>query len=148
MRPSKDKYYLDIALQVSKRATCMRNQYGSIIVSNDVIISTGYNGSPRGITNCIDMQMCVRKSAGAMKHASYELCRAVHAEANALIMADPGRLQGATLYLAGTKFGEWHSHAEPCLICKRMIVNAGITRVVINDPKGNPFELDPNEWSL
>ena len=140
-RVSKDKYYLDIAAAVAARSTCLHKHYGAVIVSNDMIIATGYNGSPRGEANCCDTGHCycdeheLPCSPGAVKHGSkYGSCVAVHAEQNALINAPGHELRGATLYLAGyspvTK--KWIA-ATPCNICDRMIKNAGITRVVTKE---------------
>lgn len=137
-RVSKDDYYLNIAAAVAARSTCLRKHYGAVIVKNDRIIATGYNGSPRGEDNCCDTGLCYCRThplpvdGGAAKHGSqYGSCVAVHAEQNAIINASPYELQGATLYLVGydpsTK--EWID-ATPCNICNRMIRNAGITRVV------------------
>lgn len=134
-RPDKDTYYLDIALAVSKRSTCNRRHYGCVIVKDDVIIATGYNGSPRGEVNCCDYGYCTR--AEMPRYQGYEKCPAVHAEQNALLSVDRVHSQGATLYLAcetvreGT-FGSWEEDTNPvpCSLCWRMIKNAGITKVV------------------
>lgn len=127
MRPNKDEYYLKIALTVSKRSTCLRRQYGAIIVKNDEIISTGYNGAPRGKKNCCDIGTCPRKD---LEHGTnYEICKSVHAEMNAIISAARKDMIGSTLYLAGTENGKV-IHAEPCSICKRLIKNAGIEKVI------------------
>lgn len=139
-RPSKDTYYLDIALAVSKRSTCMRRRYGCVIVKDDVIVSTGYNGSPRGDVNCCDVGNCNR--ADMPKGKGYELCPAVHAEQNALLAVDRAHSQGATLYLACEEYVEFtgkegmesgwfeSENPTPCSICAKMIQNAGIKRVV------------------
>ena len=154
MRPDKDTYYIDIALAVSKRSTCLKRHYGCVIVKNDVIISTGYNGSPRGELNCCDFGECGRKNAE--RYTGYEKCTSVHAEQNALIAASHDRLQGATLYLAceECKLDEERSalwdeeiwdfvediNPEPCGICMRMIKNAGIKRVI--NRKGAVYVCD------
>ncbi len=133
MRISKIEYYLNIARAVSKRSTCMRRQYGAVIVKNDEIISTGYNGSHRGADNCCDVGVCWREAHGIPHGQQYEKCVAVHAEQNAIISAARSDMIGSTLYLAGFE-GENEIVAEPCLICHKMIMNAGIARVVnIND---------------
>lgn len=129
MRISKQKYYLDIAYAVSKRSTCMRRQYGAIIVKNDEIIATGYNGSPRGEINCCDIGECWREKNNIEHGEQYEKCRAVHAEQNAIISAARKDMIGATLYLAGRE-NEKIIDATPCLICEKMILNAGIERVI------------------
>ena len=101
-RTSKHNYYLDIAQTVSERATCIRRRFGAIIVKNDVIISTGYNGAPRGRLNCSDIESCVREEMNIPRGERYELCRSVHAEANAIIAASREQMQGSTLYMCCT----------------------------------------------
>lgn len=132
-RPSKDAYYLNIALAVSARSTCLRRQYGAVIVKNDRIISTGYNGSARNETNCCDTGECWREANGIPHGERYELCKAVHAEENAIINADPADMVGATLYLAGFENGKRIELPEPCLQCQRRIKNAQIERVVVKE---------------
>ena len=132
-RISKDNYYLDIAETVIGRATCLRRCYGAIIVKNDEIISTGYNGAPRGRRNCVDLGRCAREAMQVPRGERYELCRSVHAEANAIISAARRDTLGATMYLAGrnAKNGELLHDATSCSMCRRMIINAGLSRVVI-----------------
>ena len=140
-RPDKEKYYLDIALAVSKRSTCLRRHYGCVIVKDDVIVATGYNGSPRGEVNCCDCGVCQR--ADAERYSGYERCPAVHAEQNALLAVDRVHSQGATMYLACEEFDyytypdgsyeiKWSEdkYPQPCNICQRMIQNAGIDKVI------------------
>ena len=140
-RPNKDQYYIDIALAVSKRSTCLRRRYGCVIVKDDVIVATGYNGSPRGEVNCCDCGVCQR--ADAERYSGYEKCPAVHAEQNALLSVDRAHSQGATMYLACEEFDyytypdgsheiKWSEdkYPQPCNICKRMIQNAGIDKVI------------------
>lgn len=133
-RPSKDAYYLDIALAVSKRSTCLRRHYGCVIVKDDAIVATGYNGSPRGEANCCDIDVC--KRAYSDRYTDYESCPAVHAEQNALLSVDRVHSQGATLYLACEEKYPFtmslyeDESPQPCNLCKRMIKNAGISRVV------------------
>ena len=132
-RRDKENYYLDIAETVLERGTCLRRIYGAVIVNKDQIISSGYNGAPRGRKNCIDLGTCIRESMGVPRGERYELCRSVHAEANAIIHAARNDMIGATLYLVG-KFpdtGEYVQDASACSMCKRQINNAGIERVVI-----------------
>ena len=128
-RISKDNYYLDIAETVIGRATCLRRCYGAIIVKNDEIISTGYNGAPRGRRNCVDLGRCAREAMQVPRGERYELCRSVHAEANAIISASRERMIGASLYLAGKDAltGEILSDATSCAMCRRMIINAGLS---------------------
>lgn len=132
-RPSKERYYLDIAAAVSARSTCVRRQYGAVIVKNDMIISTGYNGSARGWLNCCDTGECWREAHGIPHGEQYEKCKSVHAEANAIISAPRLDMMGATLYLAGFENGERIEDPKPCEMCQRMIENAGIIRVVTNE---------------
>lgn len=138
-RITKDEYYLDIASAVLKRSTCLKRHYGCVIVKDDIIIATGYNGSPRGEENCCDRGTCKRMDAA--RYSSYEKCDSIHAEQNALIAASRDRLIGATVYLAceeavnfpGTCQGGFCVEDEnpvPCPMCLRMLKNAGIARVV------------------
>ena len=131
-RISKENYYLDIAQTVLERATCLRRVYGAIIVKNDEIISTGYNGAPRGRRNCVDMGFCTREALKVPRGERYELCRSVHAEANAIISAARRDMMGATLYLVGrdTATGGYYPETTPCAMCRRLIINAGIAQVV------------------
>ena len=132
-RTDKANYYLDIADAVQERSTCLRRKYGAIIVRNDEIISTGYNGAPRGRKNCSDLGFCARENLHIPSGERYELCRSVHAEANAIISASRRDMLGATLYLVGrdAKTGALLSEANSCSMCKRQIINAGIERVVV-----------------
>ena len=139
MRRDKLNYYLDIAETVLARGTCLRRNYGAIIVKNDQIISTGYVGAPRGRKNCCDLGYCTREKLQIPRGERYELCRSVHAEANAIISASRMDMIGSTLYLVGKEVstGEYVKGANPCAMCKRMIINAGIDTVVIRDDKEN-----------
>lgn len=131
-RISKENYYLNIAETVLERATCLRRVFGAIIVKNDEIISTGYNGAPRGRRNCVDMGFCTREAMRVPRGERYELCRSVHAEANAIISAARRDMMGATLYLVGrdTATGGYYPETTPCAMCRRLIINAGIAQVV------------------
>ncbi len=139
MRRDKLNYYLDIAETVLARGTCLRRNFGAIIVKNDQIISTGYVGAPRGRKNCCDLGYCTREKLQIPRGERYELCRSVHAEANAIISASRMDMIGSTLYLVGKEVstGEYVKGANPCAMCKRMIINAGIDTVVIRDDKEN-----------
>ena len=128
-RPTRDDYFLGIAEAVAKRSTCIRRQYGAIIVNNDVIVATGYNGAPRTATNCCDKGECWREANGIPHGERYEMCEAVHAEANAIINANRADMIGSTLYLVGLEDGR-RIDAEPCLLCRKLIRNAQIRRVV------------------
>ena len=128
-RPSKIKYYLDIAAAVAARSTCLRRQYGAVIVKNDAIVATGYNGSARGWINCSDLGQCDRERNNIPHGQQYEKCKAVHAEANAIIQGDRDAMFGADLYLVGFENGQRLPEVEPCEMCQRMIVNANIRHV-------------------
>lgn len=148
MRPSKHDYYLEIALQVSRRGTCLRRNYGAVIVNHDQIISTGYTGAPRGAENCIDRGWCERERQSVPQGERYELCRSVHAEMNAVIHASRAEMVGGALYLAGfdVKTGLKLLQPEPCKLCKRVIINAGIREVVVNDGPGLNMILTVQDW--
>ena len=126
-RVSKRNYYLDIAQTVLERATCLRRVYGAIIVKNDEIISTGYNGAPRGRKNCVDLGYCTREQLKVPRGERYELCRSVHAEANAIISAQRRDMVGATIYLVGrdARSGELLHDTTSCAMCRRMIITSG-----------------------
>ena len=147
-RTDKTNYYLDIADTVSARATCLRMRYGAIIVRNDEIISTGYNGAPRGRRNCIDLGRCLRNEMKIPSGQRYELCRSVHAEANAIISAARRDCIGATLYLSGrvAPTNEILGTATPCSMCRRMIINAGITKVVCRTSENEYTVTDVRDW--
>lgn len=134
-RIDKVNYYLDIAQTVSERSTCLRRHYGAIIVKNDEIISSGYNGAPRGRKNCADLNYCTREELKIPSGQRYELCRSVHAEANAIISASRSEMLGATLYMAcvNPATGELIPDSTSCSMCRRTIINAGIERIIIRD---------------
>jgi dCMP deaminase len=136
IRPSWDEYFLDIAKLVAKRSTCLRRNYGAVLVKDNIIVSTGYNGAARGESNCIDTSECVREQYNVPKGERYELCVAVHAEQNAIIAGEPLKMQGGTIYVAGSARDGGPASAEPCLLCRRMIKNAMIRRVVYLDENG------------
>ncbi len=135
-RPSWDEYFLDIAQLIAKRSTCIRRNYGAVIVKDNIIVSTGYNGAARGEDNCIDIKQCVREEQNIPPGERYELCVAVHAEQNAIIAGDPVKMQNGTIYVAGYNSNGELTSSEPCLLCRRMIKNAMIKRVVYLDEKG------------
>lgn len=143
MRRDKHGYYLNIAEAVLERSTCLRRKYGAVIVRADQIISTGYNGAPRGWANCCDIGYCFREHEQIPHGERYEACRSVHAEANAIISASRRDMLGSTLYLAGKEAdGSIIYYAEPCLMCRRLIINAGIERVISRAPQGGLIILD------
>ncbi|MFT8314556.1 MAG: cytidine deaminase [Clostridium sp.] len=147
-RRDKYNYYLDIAETVLERGTCLRRNYGSIIVKNDEIISTGYTGAPRGRKNCSDIAFCRREKLNVPRGTQYELCRSVHSEANAIISASRRDMIGADLYLVGkdVKTGEYVENANSCTMCKRLIINSGIRNVIIRDTKHNYRVIDTDLW--
>ena len=147
-RTTKELYYLDIADAVLNRSTCLRRKYGAIIVRNDEILSTGYNGAPRGRRNCTDIGSCTRDNLGIPSGERYELCRSVHAEANCIISAARRDMLGGTLYLVGrnAKTMEFLADTMPCAMCKRLIINAGITQVVLRTAEDNYSVIHTREW--
>lgn len=148
-RRDKHNYYLDIAQTVLERGTCLRRNYGSIIVKNDEIISTGYTGAPRGRKNCMDLGYCRRQQMCVPRGERYELCRSVHSEANAIISASRRDMIGATLYLVGrdNETGELVHNATSCAMCKRMVINAGISYVVIRNNETDYTVVDVSrDW--
>jgi dCMP deaminase len=144
MKPRIDKinYYLDIAQTVSERCTCLRRHFGAIIVRNDSIVSTGYVGAPRGRVNCTDRKICLREEQGIPKGQRYDLCRSVHAEANAIIAAARDQMLGATLYetCVDPQNGAIVPGTSPCSMCRRLIINAGIETVIMRET--------PNEYKV
>ena len=148
MRRDKLNYYLDIAETVLARGTCLRRNFGAIIVKNDQILSTGYAGAPRGRQNCSDLGVCLREKLGVPRGERYELCRSVHAEANAIIHASRSEMTGATLYLVGVdaQTEELVPDASPCSMCKRMIINAGISRVIIRNTPDSFTAIYVQDW--
>lgn len=130
MRISKDEYYLSIADVVLKRSTCLRRNYGVVIVKNDEIVATGYNGAARGEPNCCDTGTCTRQELGIPSGERYELCVAIHAEDNAIMSAGRSKCQGATLYIVGREANGSYANPQPCKMCRRKIINAGITNVI------------------
>lgn len=148
-RRDKINYYLDLAETVSQRGTCLRKQYGAVIVKNDEVVSTGYVGAPRGRANCIDLGFCIREKLQVPRGQRYELCRSVHAEANAIISASRDRMLNSTLYLSGIDLkdnGNYVKNANPCSMCKRLIINAGIEQVFIRDDKDHYRHVVVQEW--
>ena len=148
VRRDKENYYLDIAQTVAERGTCLRRNFGAIIVKNDQIMSTGYAGAPRGRKNCSDLGFCLREKMQIPRGERYELCRSVHAEANAIIHASRADMIGGTLYLVGVDphTGDLVSDANPCAMCKRPIINAGISRVVIRNTSDSFTAAYVQEW--
>lgn len=148
IRTDKENYYLDIAETVLERGTCLRRNFGAIIVKFDQIVSTGYTGAPRGRKNCLDLGVCTREKLNIPRGQRYELCRSVHAEANCIIAASRQDMLGGTLYLVGRdmKTGELVPDANSCAMCKRMIINAGIDRVVVRNTPTEYTEIIVRDW--
>ena len=142
MRLSKDAYYLEIARAVAKRSTCLRRQYGAVIVQHDEIVSTGYNGAARGFVDCMAAGICFRMQIGIPHGEQYEKCLAVHAEQNAMLSASRAEMLGATLYLVGFENGEELQDPLPCVLCARMLRNAGIQWVVNRRRSWNVHQED------
>lgn len=147
-RRDKVNYYLDLAETVSQRGTCLRRLYGAVIVKNDEVVSTGYVGAPRGRKNCSDIGYCQRTKLNIPRGERYELCRSVHAEANAIISASRQDMLGSTLYLVGkeAESGAYIKDASCCSMCKRMVINAGIKDVVIRDDQNRYRVITVSQW--
>ncbi len=147
-RRDKINYYLDIAETVSERGTCLRRHFGAILVKNDSILSTGYVGAPRGRQNCSDLGKCIREELHIPRGERYELCRSVHAEANAIIAAPRSEMLGATLYMAcrDAKTGELVAGTNSCSMCKRLIINAGIETVIVRDTREDYRVIRVQDW--
>ena len=147
-RIDKHNYYLNIAESVSLRGTCLRRNFGAVIVNNDEIISTGYVGAPRGRQNCCDLKLCTREKLKSPRGERYELCRSVHAEQNAIISASRKDMIGSTLYLVGKNHldGSYVENANPCALCKRMIINSGIKTVIIRNTKNDYTIVDVDTY--
>lgn len=149
-RIDKINYYLDIAKAVAGRSTCLRKKSGAVIVNHDEIVSTGYSGAPRGRKNCIDLGYCCKKKFFPnIRHAGYDACRSVHAEHNALISASRKDMIGGTLYLVQyrTETGEYEENSSCCQMCRKMIINAGIEKVVVRGKNDNEYKVtNVQEW--
>ena len=147
-RIDKENYYLDIAQTVLERSTCACEKVGALIVRNDEIIATGYNGAPRGRSNCIDLGYCIRQRQNIPPNERYELCRSVHAEANAIISAARSECIGGTMYLVGKEAatGEIIDHRVPCPLCRRMMINAGLSELVVRCPDGKYEIHNIQDW--
>jgi len=123
-RPSWDEYFLEVSRLVAKRATCLRRRVGAVLVKDKRILATGYNGAPRGLAHCLDIG-CIRQKLKIPSGERHELCRALHAEQNALIQA--------SLYGISVKEATLYATNQPCIICAKMLINAGIKEIVIAD---------------
>lgn len=147
-RRDKINYYLDMAEVALERSTCLRRKWGAIVVKNDEIISTGYNGAPRGRKNCMDLKFCLREKMNIPRGERYEMCRSVHSEANAIISAARKDLLGSTLYMVGVEAesGDYVSNANSCSMCKRMLINSGIKDMYVRDTKDKYRHIDIEEF--
>jgi len=150
-RPSKDQYYLDLAKSVCKRATCTKVEMGAVIIKEDQVISTGYNGAPRGTKSSQEHGFCLRKQLGIPSGHRYEICRSVHAEQNAIINAAPAgtSLLGGDIYIYGKIEGDDKAEtldAFPCFICKKMIINCGLKRVICSLKGGGYKVFHVDKW--
>jgi len=148
MRKDKHNYYLDIAQTITERATCVRRNFGAVIVKNDEIIATGYNGAPRGRANCSDLGKCIREEKNIPRGTQYELCRSVHAEANAIISSARRDMMGATLYLVcrDYKTKELVPGTSSCPMCKRLVINSGIEKIIVRDDPENYRVIEVESW--
>lgn len=148
LRRDKLNYYLDIAETVLNRGTCLRRNYGAVIVKHDEIISTGYTGAPRGRKNCSDLGYCLRTEMHIPSGTNYELCRSVHAEANAIISASRSDMIDSTIFLVGKEYssGKYVENTDSCIMCKRMIINAGIKTITIRDDEENYRIINVEKW--
>lgn len=145
MRRDKINYYLDIAEMVAKRSTCLRRQYGAVIVKDDEVVATGYNGAPRGRKNCNEIGRCLRQEKNIKSGERYELCRSVHAESNACISAGRKNCMGANIYLTGLEFDKY-AKAECCIMCKRILINAGIEKVIYRIDNEKYEVVNVKDW--
>lgn len=157
-RIEKDKYYLNIAETVAQRSTCLCKHWGAVIVKDDTIISTGFNGAPRNVVDCLEKQECrllqYRRKNNLGRGTAYEQCLSVHAEMNAIIFADKNKMKGATMYLVGKElvgidqFEQYVISPRPCAMCRKMIINAGIENVVVRLNKNQAFTYNVKDWTL
>ncbi len=146
VRPDWDEYFIGIAKAVSTRATCLRRRYGAVITKDKIIVSTGYNGAPSGMKDCIEVGKCTRKELQIPHGERYELCHSVHAEANAIIRASVDELRGATIYISGINDRNAECFSEPCMMCKRMILNSRMAKVVYSNGNSGLVVVNPKEW--
>ncbi len=146
LRPNWDEYFINIAKAVATRATCSRRRYGAVVTKENSIVSTGYNGAAAGVIDCLEVGKCTRMELQIPHGQRYELCHSVHAEANAIIRASADELKGATIYVSGVDGDGTECDSAPCMMCKRMILNARISRVVYSDGKAAYHVIDPTDW--
>ena len=147
-RPSKERYYLDIARQVAQRSTCRRRKFGSVIVRDDQIVATGYVGAPRKTKDCFERGYCLREKLNIPHGQNYELCRSVHSEMNAIINAARAGVSilGGDIYIWGTDEKGNPINTFPCFLCKKMIINAGLKRVICSQENGDYKIYNVSDW--
>ena len=147
-RPSWDQYFMEMAELTAKRSTCIRRNVGAVIVKDKHAIATGYNGAPRGRKNCCDLGFCLRDKLNIPRGERYEMCRSIHAEANAIISASREEMIGSTLYMASVdpKTGELISGTSSCAMCKRQVINAGISTVIVRDSHTDYRIISVSDW--
>lgn len=149
-RIDKINYYLDIAQTVAERSTCLRKKIGCILVNQDEVISTGYNGAPRGRKNCVDLGFCSKKKFFPnVRHAGYDACRSVHAEQNAIISARRKDMIGSSLYLVSYRpdTNQYDEGASCCQMCRKIIINAGISKIYIRQQEKNYYtKVEVEDW--
>ncbi len=146
LRPGWDAYFINIAKAIAARATCLRRQYGAVVTKDNIIVSTGYNGAAAGVIDCLEVGKCTRTELQIPHGERYELCHSVHAEANAIIRASAEELKGATIYISGIDSNAVECDSSPCMMCKRMILNAGVSKVVCSDGNGGYHIVNPQDW--
>jgi dCMP deaminase len=146
LRPDWNEYFINIAKAVGTRATCLRRKYGTVITKDNIIVSTGYNGAPAGMKDCLQVGQCTRQELQIPHGERYELCHSVHAEANAIIRASADELKGATIYIAGVDDTDTECASEPCMMCKRLILNARVAQVVYSNGRNGIVVIDPKKW--
>ena len=146
LRPGWNEYFINIAKAVGTRATCLRRKYGAVITQENIIVSTGYNGAPAGMKDCLQVGQCTRRELQIPHGERYELCHSVHAEANAIIRASADELKGATIYISGVDDTGNECPSEPCMMCKRLILNARVAKVVYSNGRNGIVAVDPKKW--
>jgi len=147
-RPSVHEYFLELARAVSLRATCLRARFGAVIVKDGVVLSSGYNGAARKVKDCLDFGICLKDEVGAPHGGGYDFCNAVHAEANAVVNAarSGAKILGGTMYLSGEDLKGNIVEAMPCTFCRRLLINAGIEKIVYKKSDGSIGEYEISEW--
>ncbi len=146
-RPNKTEYYLAIAEAVGRRSTCLRRKFGAIVVVNDTIVTTGYNGPARGVINCEEVG-CAKDLKNVPSYCGYDVCPAVHAEENAITNAarTGSSVYGGILYIIGKRPNGDSTESHPCDRCKRILINAGIEKVITKTKEGKIIEYNVKDW--